>query len=139
MNIIWKQPNETLAITSIFDGSNPQEHAQVLLDRGDIPTDWVLIGTGMEWSSDTRWAHETYRYVDGFIVPDLSAAKEETKKRLRAEREPLLAQLDIQFQRNLETNADNTAVIAEKQRLRDITNLVDNATLDELLEITCQV
>jgi hypothetical protein len=33
----------------------------------------------------------------------------------------------------METSADTTAIVAEKQRLRDITNLADSATsLDEL-------
>ena len=51
-----------------------------------------------------------------------------TKDRLRAERTALLQAQDVLFQRNLEANLDNSAVIAEKQRLRDITNLVDLAT-----------
>lgn len=73
------------------------------------------------------------------ITIDFNKAKEITKNRLRAEREPMLAALDVQFQRNLESGADNTSVVAEKQRLRDITNLVNNATtLDELKAISCQ-
>lgn len=38
---------------------------------------------------------------------------------------PLLTQLDIQFQRALETGSDISEIVAEKQRLRDITKLVD--------------
>ena len=56
-----------------------------------------------------------------------------TKDRLRTEREPLFVEQDIAFQRVLETGADTTAIVAEKQRLRDITNQVDDmTTLDEL-------
>ena len=56
-----------------------------------------------------------------------------TKDRLRAERKPLFAEQDIIFQRALETGADTTAIVSEKQRLRDITNQVDEmTTLDEL-------
>jgi hypothetical protein len=55
------------------------------------------------------------------------------KTRLRNERIPLLAAQDVAFQRALESGADTTAIVAEKQRLRDITNLVDSCnTLDEL-------
>jgi hypothetical protein len=42
----------------------------------------------------------------------------------------------VQFQRTLETGADTSAIVAEKQRLRDITKLADEAqTLDELKAI----
>lgn len=67
------------------------------------------------------------------ITIDFNKAKEVTRNRLRAERAPLLSALDVQFQRNLESGADNTSVVAEKQRLRDITKLVDECTnVDEL-------
>ena len=67
------------------------------------------------------------------ITVDLSKAKEITKKRLRMEREPLLAAQDVAFQRALETGADTTAIVTEKQRLRDITKLADSCTTtDEL-------
>ena len=67
------------------------------------------------------------------ITIDLSKAKEITKNRLRMEREPLLAAQDVAFQRALETGADTTAIVAEKQRLRDITKLADSCTTtDEL-------
>ena len=56
-----------------------------------------------------------------------------TKDRLRAERAPLLAAQDVLFQRALETGKDATAIVKEKQRLRDVTKLVDAATtLDAL-------
>jgi hypothetical protein len=65
-------------------------------------------------------------------------AKEITKNKLRIEREPLLTALDIQFQRALETNADTSDIIEEKNRLRNITSLVDEcSSLDELKELRC--
>lgn len=71
------------------------------------------------------------------ITINIDKAKAITKTRLRVEREPLLAAQDVAFQRALETNADTTAIVAEKQRLRDITQLADAATtLDELKAIT---
>jgi hypothetical protein len=67
------------------------------------------------------------------ITINLSKAKDITKDRLRSERAPLLQALDVQFQRALETAGDTTAIVAEKQRLRDITQLADTAqTPDEL-------
>jgi uncharacterized protein YdaT len=67
------------------------------------------------------------------IIIDINKAKEITKDRLRQEREPLLAAQDVAFQRALESNADTSAIVAEKQRLRDITKLVDTKnTVEEL-------
>lgn len=67
------------------------------------------------------------------ITINFEKARAITKDRLRAERAPLLSALDVQFQRNLETGADNAAVVAEKQRLRDLPTLADACTtLDEL-------
>ena len=64
---------------------------------------------------------------------NITKAKEITKDRLRAERKPLLEAQDVAFQRALETSEDTTAIVAEKQRLRDITNQVDTmTTVDEL-------
>jgi hypothetical protein len=71
--------------------------------------------------------------MDMAIIVDINKAKDITKDRLRQEREPLLLAQDIAFQRALESNADTSDIVAEKQRLRDITKLVDNAsTLEEL-------
>jgi hypothetical protein len=67
------------------------------------------------------------------ITINLTKAKAITKERLREERTPLLQAQDVAFQRALESGADTTAIVAEKQRLRDITTLADQATtLDEL-------
>ena len=71
------------------------------------------------------------------ITINFDKAKEITKTRLRIERTPLLAEQDVLFQRALETNSDTTEIVQEKQRLRDITKLVDTATtLEELKNIT---
>jgi hypothetical protein len=71
--------------------------------------------------------------MDMAIIVDINKAKDITKDRLRAERKPLLEAQDVAFQRALESSADTTAIVAEKQRLRDITTLVDTAnTVEEL-------
>jgi hypothetical protein len=73
------------------------------------------------------------------IIVDINKAKDITKDRLRAERKPLLEAQDVAFQRALESGTDTSAIVAEKQRLRDITTLVDTVnTVEELkaLEVT---
>tara|TARA_R110000823_G_scaffold229568_1_gene356532 strand:+ start:1230 stop:1454 length:225 start_codon:yes stop_codon:yes gene_type:complete len=67
------------------------------------------------------------------ITVNITAAKVITKDRLRDERKPLLEEQDILYQRALETGASTTAIVTEKNRLRDITNQVNSmTTLDEL-------
>lgn len=77
---------------------------------------------------------DAWELVDGKVEVSLDKAKEITKKRLRAEREPLLYAQDVAFQRALESGADTTAIVAEKQRLRDVTTLADAETTLEGLK-----
>lgn len=68
------------------------------------------------------------------IKIDIAKAKDITKDRLRAEREPLLEKQDLLFMQAQEQNADTTAIVKEKQRLRDITEQVDSLTTVEELK-----
>lgn len=68
------------------------------------------------------------------ITINLDRAKEIKKESLRQQRKPLLEAQDVAFQRALESNSDTTAIVAEKQRLRDITMLCDTATSVEDLK-----
>ena len=68
---------------------------------------------------------------------NFTKAQDITKDRLRSERKPLLEAQDILFNRALETTSDTSAIVAEKTRLRDITNQVDSmTTLVELKDAT---
>jgi hypothetical protein len=67
------------------------------------------------------------------ITVDITKAKVITKDRLRADRKPLLEAQDVLFMRAQEAGSSTTAIVTEKQRLRDITNQVDSmTTTDEL-------
>ena len=72
------------------------------------------------------------------ITINIDKAKDITKERLRIERKPLLEAEDIKFMQAQESGADTSAIVAEKQRLRDITDLADSCTTtDELKAISC--
>lgn len=62
------------------------------------------------------------------VSVNIDKAKQITKARLRAERAPLLQAQDVLYMKALEQGQDTAAIIAEKQRLRDITNLADACT-----------
>ena len=71
--------------------------------------------------------------MDMGITIDFTKAQGITKDRLRQERAPLMLAQDVAFQRALESGTDTTAIVTEKQRLRDVTKLADAATTwDEL-------
>jgi hypothetical protein len=67
---------------------------------------------------------------------NFTKAQDITKERLRADRKPLLEEQDVLFMRATEDGSDTAPIVAEKQRLRDITNQVDTmTTLDELKSV----
>ena len=71
------------------------------------------------------------------IQVNFSKAQDITKDRLRADRKPLLEAQDILYMRAQEGGSDTSAIVTEKQRLRDITEQVDSmSTLDELKAAT---
>jgi hypothetical protein len=73
------------------------------------------------------------------ITVDINKAKAITKDRLRADRKPLLEKQDILFMKAQEAGSDTSAIVTEKQRLRDITNQVDSmTTTDELKAATVE-
>ena len=49
----------------------------------------------------------------------MAKAKEIHKEKIRIARAPKLAELDVEFQRALETGASTTDIVAKKQALRD--------------------
>ena len=71
------------------------------------------------------------------INVDITKAKAITKDRLRADRKPLLEAQDILFMKAQEAGSDTSAIVTEKNRLRDITDGVDDMdTLDKLKAAT---
>jgi hypothetical protein len=101
----------------------------------DTPKGSLIVNT-----SDLPNQHndffDAWELVDGKVEVSLEKAKEITKKRLRAEREPLLAAQDVAFQRALEAGSDTSGIVAEKNRLRDVTSLADlETTLEGLRAI----
>ena len=73
------------------------------------------------------------------ITINLDKAKDITKDRLRADRKPLLEAQDVLFMQAQEVGSDTTAIVAEKNRLRDITKDADSCTTtDQLKALTVE-
>ena len=118
-------PTGELSIEAVLEKDVPKGKGARIVDQASLPNQDNDFFDAWEMDAKT-------------ISVNLDKAKELTKRRLRAEREPLLAAQDVAFQRALETGADTAAIVAEKQRLRDVTNQADTCTTTaELRALTC--
>jgi hypothetical protein len=110
-------PTGEISIEAVLAKDVPADRGARIVNLEDLPRDSDFYGA---WEMD-----------DTSVTVNFAKAVEITKNRLRAERTPLLAAQDVAFQRALEEGKDTSAIVAEKQRLRDITNITAT-TLDEL-------
>jgi hypothetical protein len=111
-------PTGEMSIQQVLDEHCPD--GAIIVDHDILPVDDVFF--------------DAWELNNGVVSENLSKAKNIKKEKLRIERAPLLQAQDVAFQRALETGADTTAIVAEKQRLRDITQLADQATTIEQLK-----
>lgn len=77
------------------------------VDDADIPSD--------------REFRDAWKQLDAKIDFDLEKAKAIQLNRVRAAREPKLVELDKQFMFAIERGEDTKEIVAQKQKLRDIT------------------
>jgi hypothetical protein len=117
-------PTGEISIDAVLAKDVPAGRGARIVNLTDLPRDNDFYDA---WEMDATT-----------VTVNFDKAVEITKKRLRAERTPLLAAQDVAFQRALESGADTTAIVAEKQRLRDITNITAT-TLDELRALKAEV
>lgn len=103
----------------------------------DTPSNSIIVDASTLPNADNDFFN-AWELSNGKVSVNLTKAKEFTKNRLRIERKPLLAAQDILFQRALEANSDTTAIVAEKNRLRNITSLADDCTTTaQLRALSC--
>lgn len=134
-----------MAGTQVIIFQNDRGGVSVCIPTGELPIEAVLkkdCPAGAQIVDQASLPNNDNDFFDaweingGKVTVSINKARDITKARLRAEREPLLTAQDVAFQRALETGADTAAIVAEKQRLRDITKQADQAvTLAELRSI----
>jgi hypothetical protein len=107
-------PTGEISIDAVMTKDVPAGRGARIVNLSDLPRDNDFYDA---WEMDAT-----------SVTVNLAKAKEITKKRLRAERAPLLEAQDVAFQRALEEGKPTDAIVAEKNRLRDITGLVDAVT-----------
>jgi hypothetical protein len=107
-------PTGEISIEAVMEKDVPKGRGARIVNISDLPRDNDF--------------YDAWEMTATEVTVNLAKAKELTKARLRAEREPLLAAQDVAFQRALESGSDTSAIVAEKQRLRDVTSLADAET-----------
>jgi hypothetical protein len=137
--ILWNTPTG-LGVTHVSDDiTDVQAHATML--QQSVCAGNTVLGIGeFDVPQDALSFDEvSFNHDTNALFTDIEKVKETTKKRLRAERKPILERLDIEFMRALELNASVAEIVQEKQRLRDITTTVDAVgTIPELRALRCQ-
>ena len=93
----------------------------------DTPSHSIIVDSSELPEADNDF-FDAWELHNNVVSVNIEKAKAITKARLRAEREPLLQAQDVVYMKALEQGQDTTAIVAEKQRLRDVTSLADSCT-----------
>jgi hypothetical protein len=122
-------PTGELSIEQVFQKDVPDEykHTACIVDDSVIPSDRQFRGS---------WEHKIDNDTHS-VIENVDKVKEIHKGRLRTEREEKFKPLDVAFNIALELGIDASDVVKEKNRLRDITKLVDKVeTIEDIKKIT---
>jgi hypothetical protein len=119
--------NKGVIISSIIDESlNPYETISkdgIIINDTDIPLYANDFFDAVEFDDNKK------------LIINIDKSKEITKNKIRNERECFLNNLDVIYQRALESGRDLKIIEQEKQRLRDLPEYVNNIdNLKELLD-----
>ena len=105
--IVTPADNTDLTLDQIKDKDCPNGKTVYTVNKSAIPTDR---------SFRNAWTYT--EYIMGFGI-DMAKAREIHKTNIRLAREEKFKELDIEFQKALETGASTTDIVAKKQALRD--------------------
>jgi hypothetical protein len=113
-------PTGELSIEAVLEKDVPKNKGARIVNIADLPNQYNDFYDAWEMDATS-------------VTVNKAKAVEITKKRLRMERAPLLVAQDVLYMRATEQGADTTAIVAEKNRLRDITDLAtESKTLEQL-------
>jgi len=117
VSILVPSPNCELSLEQIIDKDIPAGRSKDTLEASELPTD--------------RTYRNAWTKGDRQVGINVEKAKALHKDKIRAVRDPLLAAEDVAYMRADEAgnNSEKQAVRVRKQALRDVTNIVDTATI----------
>ena len=109
--IIWTEPSGQVAVLYPIEAIEncikdvPDGLSYHIVEDDDIPKNTFF--------------ERAWKIVDGKIEMDIVKARDVHRENIRIARQEKLAELDIEFQRALESSADTSTIVAKKQALRD--------------------
>ena len=109
--IIWTEPSGQVAVLYPIEAVEncikdvPSGLDYFIVEDSDIPKNTFFS--------------QAWKIVDGKIEMDITKAREVHRENIRMARQEKLAELDVQFQRALESSSDTSTIVAKKQALRD--------------------
>ena len=131
--ILYTEDNGNLVVVTPADNCNLTVEQIQARDIPSSKTSYIVSRSKVPTDRSFRWA---WKLNGSAIETDMTKAKEIHKTNIRKARISKLAELDIEFQRALETSADTTAIVAKKQALRDApsNSAIDSATTETELK-----
>lgn len=102
--------NKPFTVQEVADKDVPDGVSYSIVEDSSVPTDlsfrdaWKGVGIGTTGAT---------------VTEDITKAKEIHKTNIRIARASKFTDLDIEYQRAIETSADTSAIVAKKQALRD--------------------
>ncbi len=102
------------------------------------------LSSALDWSEvgQDRYFREALKVEGNKVKVDMTLAPDVHREHLRGPRNEELAALDITYMKELETGADSSVTIAEKNKLRDVTadpRIAAAVTPAELKALTLEV
>ena len=147
--VIFTQSNGIIAVmTPVLTEINPATGVeftlQEIIDKDLIPTGITTFSIvedsviPADRTFRSAWVGNGVGVSTATIVEDITKAREIHKDNIRRKREPKFKELDIEFQKALETSADTSAIVAKKQALRDAPAASGIATATNTTELRAQ-
>ena len=121
--------DKPFTVQEVADKDVPDGVSYSIVENSTVPTDlsfrdaWVGVGIGTTGAT---------------ITEDITKAKEIHKKNIRLARASKFIDLDIEYQRALETSGDTSAIVAKKQALRDAPAASGITTAANVTELKAQ-
>tara|TARA_B100000674_G_C37324236_1_gene682340 strand:+ start:45 stop:533 length:489 start_codon:yes stop_codon:yes gene_type:complete len=147
--VIFTQSNGIISVmTPVLTEINPDTGVeftiQEIIEKDLIPTGittYSIVDDSVIPSDRTfrsAWVGNGVGLSTATIVEDMTKAKEIHKNNIRQKREGKLKELDVDFQRALETSADTSSIVAKKQALRDAPNASGITNAANITELKAQ-
>lgn len=140
MNNVIQRADGGLSIITVPDGQELNAEVDKWAETADPAWLPFTVTQCDQVPTDRAW-RDAWALQGGKVEVSIDKAKDVHKARLRAERAPKLAALDVQYMRALEAKDASAAavIVAEKQALRDITadpRIASATTVEQLTAVT---